>query len=167
MSNARCLTEGVDVPAVDMVAFLAPKRSRIDIVQATGRAMRKSGHKTVGYILVPLFLEQAAGETLEQALERTGFDEVWNVLQAMKEQDDILADIIREMWETRGRTRGFDDSRFREKVVVLTRELSLERLRDAITIACIEKLGVTWDERYGELRAYRDRFGHCNVPTVI
>lgn len=42
MSNARCLTEGVDVPAVDMVAFLSPRRSRVDIVQATGRAMRRS-----------------------------------------------------------------------------------------------------------------------------
>ena len=41
MSNARCLTEGVDVPAVDMVAFMSPKKSKVDIVQATGRAMRK------------------------------------------------------------------------------------------------------------------------------
>src|SRR5262249_4680338 len=46
ISKARCLTEGVDVPAVDMVAFLTPKRSRVDIVQATGRAMRKAPGKT-------------------------------------------------------------------------------------------------------------------------
>ena len=46
MSNARCLTEGVDVPVVDMVAFLTPKRSRVDIVQATGRAMRKHAATT-------------------------------------------------------------------------------------------------------------------------
>jgi predicted helicase len=49
VSNARCLTEGVDVPAVDMVAFLSPRRSRVDIVQATGRAMRRSPGKTTGY----------------------------------------------------------------------------------------------------------------------
>src|SRR5438552_3857768 len=54
ISNAKCLTEGVDVPAVDMVAFLTPKRSRVDIVQATGRAMRKAPGKTTGYVLVPL-----------------------------------------------------------------------------------------------------------------
>ena len=48
MSNARCLTEGVDVPAVDMVAFLSPRRSRVDIVQATGRAMRRSPWKDHG-----------------------------------------------------------------------------------------------------------------------
>lgn len=54
MSNARCLTEGMDVPAVDMVAFLSPRRSRMDIVQAAGRAMRRADGKTVGYVLVPL-----------------------------------------------------------------------------------------------------------------
>jgi Helicase conserved C-terminal domain len=54
MSNARCLTEGVDVPAVDMVAFLSPRRSRVDIVQATGRAMRRSAGKTTGYCVTRL-----------------------------------------------------------------------------------------------------------------
>ena len=62
VSNARCLTEGVDVPAVDMVAFLSPRRSRVDIVQATGRAMRRSLGKTTGYVLVPLYVELTAGE---------------------------------------------------------------------------------------------------------
>lgn len=58
VSNARCLTEGVDVPSVDMVAFLSPKRSMVDIVQAAGRAMRKAVGKTTGYILVPIFLDR-------------------------------------------------------------------------------------------------------------
>ena len=96
ISNAKCLTEGVDVPAVDMVAFLTPKRSRVDIVQATGRAMRKAPGKTTGYVLVPLFVEQAQGETIEEALARTEFDEIWNVLQAMQEQDDMLAETIHQ-----------------------------------------------------------------------
>ena len=58
ISNARCLTEGVDVPAVDVVAFLSPRKSKVDIVQATGRAMRKADEvgKEFGYVLLPLFL---------------------------------------------------------------------------------------------------------------
>ena len=52
MSNARCLTEGVDLPIVDAIAFLDPKKSLIDIVQATGRALRKSENKNFGYIFV-------------------------------------------------------------------------------------------------------------------
>lgn len=165
ISNAKCLTEGVDVPAVDMVAFLTPKRSRVDIVQATGRAMRKAGGKTTGYVLVPLFVEQAKGETIEEALARTEFDEIWNVLQAVQEQDDILAEIIRQMREERGRTKGFDDSRFRESVEILGPHISLEALRDSITTACVEALGKTWDERFGELKAFKERFGHLDVPA--
>ncbi len=166
MSNARCLSEGVDVPAVDMVAFLAPKRSTIDIIQATGRAMRRSEGKTTGYVLVPVFLEEAAGETIEDALTRSSFDQVWTVLQAMLEQDEVLADIIREMTQERGRTRGFDESRFRERVEVLCPDLPLELLRRAISTACLDRLGVTWDQRYGQLRAYKERFGDCYVPQL-
>src|SRR6266550_1521467 len=143
ISNAKCLTEGVDVPAVDMVAFLTPKRSRVDIVQATGRAMRKAGGKTTGYVLVPLFVEQAKGETIEEALTRTEFDEVWNVLQAMQEHDNLLAEIIGQMREERGRTNGYDDTRFRERVEVLGPQVGLKELRMAITTCCLEKLGTT------------------------
>ena len=164
ISNAKCLTEGVDVPAVDMVAFLTPKRSRVDIVQATGRAMRKAGHKTTGYVLVPLFVEQAKGETVEEALIRTEFDEVWNVLQAMQEQDEMLAEIIREMREERGRSKGFNDSLFRDRVEFLGPQISLEALRDSITTACVQELGDKWDERFGQLKAFKEKHGHCNVP---
>ena len=93
-SNARCLTEGIDVPTVDMVAFLTPKRSKVDIVQAVGRAMRNAPGKTTGDILVPLYVEQATGESLDAAVERAEFDEVWAVLQAMQEQDEVLDDLI-------------------------------------------------------------------------
>ncbi len=103
MSNARCLTEGVDVPAVDVVAFLSPRKSKVDIVQAAGRAMRTAHGKETGYVLLPLFLETQENETIEEALERTDFEEAWDVLQAMQEQDAVLADIIREMREERGR----------------------------------------------------------------
>ena len=72
MSNARCLTEGVDVPAVDVVAFLSPRKSKVDIVQAAGRAMRKADGKETGYVLLPLFLETQENETIEEALEAHG-----------------------------------------------------------------------------------------------
>ena len=165
VSNARCLTEGVDVPAVDMVAFLSPRRSRVDIVQATGRAMRRSPGKTTGYVLVPLYLEQAAGESIEEAVNRAEFDEVWDVLQSLQEQDNVLAEIIRAMCEQKGKTKGFDDSQFRQRVEILGPTISLESIRRAITSACIERLGAFWDERFGELQAFKKLFGHCNVPS--
>jgi predicted helicase len=165
MSNARCLTEGVDVPAVDVVAFLSPRKSKVDIVQAAGRAMRKAPSKEVGYVLLPLFLETQENETIEGALARTDFEEAWDVLQAMQEQDAVLADIIREMREERGRRGGFDDSRLRERVEVLGPEVSLEVLRSAVSTVIVDRLGGTWDERYGQLKSYKERFGDCNVPA--
>lgn len=167
LSNARCLTEGVDVPAVDMVAFLSPKRSLVDIVQATGRAMRlspKTG-KQFGYVLVPLYVEKARGESIQEAVLRSNFDEVWRVLQGLKEQDDLLAQIIAEMRIERGRTGGFDDSRLRERLDLLGPELSLETLRRTITAACLDAVGEQWFERYGQLVAYKQQFGNCDMPA--
>jgi hypothetical protein len=164
MSNARCLTEGVDLPAVDMVGFLSPRRSLVDIVQATGRAMRRSAGKDYGYVLVPLYVEQMRGESVEDAVVRSKYDEVWRVLQSLKEHDDLLAQIISDMRIQRGQTGGYDDSRFRERVEVLGPTISLENLRRFISSACIDALGESWFERYGELVAYNQRFGHCDVP---
>ena len=163
ISNARCLTEGVDVPAVDMVAFISPRKSKVDIVQATGRAMRKSPGKEFGYVMVPLFVEQSSNESIEEALQRTGFDDVWDLLGAMREQDDVLVDIIRQMQEDKGRTGGYNDSRFSERVEVLGPSVSLETIRASITAECLESIGTSWDERFGELLAYKEEKGDANV----
>ena len=165
MSNARCLTEGVDVPAVDMVAFLSPRRSRVDIVQATGRAMRRSPGKTTGYVLVPLYVELTAGETVEAAVSRAEFDEVWDVLHSLQEQDDVLAELIRDMGEQKGRGKGFDDSRFADRIDFGGPRLGLEALRAAVTTRCLESLYSSWDTWFGKLKAFKERFGHCNVET--
>jgi superfamily II DNA or RNA helicase len=165
MSNARCLTEGVDVPAVDMVAFLSPRRSRVDIVQATGRAMRRSPDKTTGYVLVPLFVEQEANESVEAAVSRSDFDEVWDVLHSLQEQDDVLAELIRNMGEQKGRGKGFDDSGFADRVDIVGFEIGLEDLRSAVATRCFESLFSSWDTYFGKLAAFKERFGHCNVET--
>ncbi|MBL8829670.1 MAG: Helicase associated domain protein, partial [Planctomycetaceae bacterium] len=165
MSNARCLTEGIDVPAVDMVAFLSPRRSLVDIVQATGRAMRRAPGKEHGFVLVPLYLEQARDETVEDAVRRTDFDEVWNVLNRLREHDDLLAQCIDAMQVQRGATGGFDDADFRERIEVLGPAVSLEQLRNAITAACLDAIGKRWLERYGQLVAYHKRHGNCDIPV--
>lgn len=165
MSNARCLTEGVDVPAVDMVAFLSPRRSQVDIVQATGRAMRRSPGKTTGYVLVPLYVELAAGETVEDAVNRSEFDEVWDVLQSLQEQDDVLAELIRNFGEQKGNGKGFDDSRFGDRVDFGGPRLGLDALRAAVTTRCLDSLCSSWDTWFGKLKTFKERFGHCNVAT--
>jgi predicted helicase len=145
LTNARCLTEGVDVPAVDMVAFLDPKQSRIDIAQATGRAMRKpqgASTKTVGYVVVPLFAADFTQENLDKAIEDEGFDQVADVLNALQEQDEDLLDIIRELRERKGAGEPFNLRRLREKVEVIGPAVNLERLNTSISIAIADRIGI-------------------------
>ncbi|MFZ1193536.1 MAG: helicase-related protein, partial [Pseudolabrys sp.] len=66
LSNARCLSEGVDVPALDGVAFIDPRSSEIDIIQSVGRAIRLSDNKTMGTIVIPVFIEST--ENAEEAV---------------------------------------------------------------------------------------------------
>jgi superfamily II DNA or RNA helicase len=167
MSNARCLTEGVDVPAVDMVAFLSPKKSKVDIVQAIGRAMRKSEGKEVGYILIPLYLEQKAGESIETAVARANFEEVWEILQSLQEQDEVLKDAIKEAAEAKGKGKGFDDSRFKDRIAFTGPVLSLEGIRQAVTTRALERLESFWDLNFGKLVKFKEEHGHCLVPTVF
>ncbi len=89
LSNARCLSEGIDVPALDAVLFMTPRNSYVDIVQAVGRVMRKSPGKTYGYIILPVAIPEGAepGKILNDT-ER--FKSVWNVLRALRSHDDRL-----------------------------------------------------------------------------
>ena len=92
VSNVRCLSEGVDVPALDAVVFMAPKKSQIDIVQSVGRVMRnfrrgEEEGKKYGYIVLPVALRP--GEDIGEALEESDrFKEVWNVLCALRSHDE-------------------------------------------------------------------------------
>ena len=70
ITNARCLTEGVDIPAVDAVIFSDPKQSVIDIVQAAGRAMRTHEHKDLGYIIIPVILDGAGEDLVNDAFKQ-------------------------------------------------------------------------------------------------
>jgi superfamily II DNA or RNA helicase len=93
MTNARCLTEGVDVPAIDGVMFADPKQSRIDIVQAAGRALRKYRGKELGYIVVPLVVP--AKMDFEAFAETTAFRQVAQTITALSTQDERIADEFR------------------------------------------------------------------------
>jgi hypothetical protein len=168
ISNARCLTEGVDLPAVDMVAFMSPKKSKVDIIQATGRAMRKDPQnpkKNIGYILVPLYLEITTCESIEDAIVKADFGEVWNVLQALQEHDKVLADIITQLQVDKGRDKLQKDAGLGEIIDILGVNIPLKTLQESITAVCVDKLGFTWDLRYGELIKYKEQNGNCNVPT--
>jgi predicted helicase len=87
LSNARCLSEGVDVPALDAVLFLNPRNSIVDVVQSVGRVMRRAPGKNYGYIILPIGIP--ADMTPEEALkDNKKYKIVWQVLQALRAHDD-------------------------------------------------------------------------------
>ncbi len=90
ISNCACLGEGVDVPALDGVAFIDPKRSTVDIIQAVGRVIRKADDKRIGTIVIPVFMDDS--EDAEQALSSSAFEPVWRVVRALRAHDGQLAD---------------------------------------------------------------------------
>ncbi|MDF7673812.1 DEAD/DEAH box helicase family protein [Acetobacteraceae bacterium ESL0709] len=92
LSNVRCLSEGVDVPALDAVIFLAPTNSEVDVVQSVGRVMRRAPGKTRGYIIIPVVVPN--GQTEEDYFSHAGhhFRTVWTVLQALRAHDSSLDD---------------------------------------------------------------------------
>ena len=87
LTNVRCLSEGVDVPALDAVLFLSARKSQVDVVQSVGRVMRLAPGKKYGYIIIPVIVPVA--KSPEEALEKnTTFDVVWSVLNALRAHDD-------------------------------------------------------------------------------
>ncbi len=164
VTNARCLTEGVDLPAVDMVAFVDPRRSRIDIAQAMGRAMRRppESHKQFGYVVVPL-LTSIEGTHLDGG----SWAEVVDVLNAMREVDGRLVDIIRELKEREGRGDVFNPTRLAERVMMLGPAVAFEVLEREIYVAIVDRIGVSWDAMFGQLIAFKASHGHCNVPAIF
>ena len=91
ISNARCLTEGVDIPAVDAVVFADPKQSVVDIVQAAGRAMRLSKDKDFGYIIIPVIIDEEKSDVYNQA-----FKQLITVIAALGMSDDRIIDEVKE-----------------------------------------------------------------------
>lgn len=87
LSNARCLSEGVDVAALDAILFLHPRKSQIDVVQSVGRVMRRAEGKKLGYVILPVIIP--ANVTPEQALDdNENYRVVWQILNALRAHDD-------------------------------------------------------------------------------
>jgi predicted helicase len=92
ITNARCFTEGVDIPNIDCVLFADPKRSTVDIVQAVGRALRPAKGKRCGYVLVPVLPRDMEGEAF---VESEVFGQVLKILRALAANDERIIEWFR------------------------------------------------------------------------
>ncbi|WP_415236608.1 DEAD/DEAH box helicase [Sneathiella sp.] len=96
LSNARCLSEGVDVPSLDAILFMHPRKSQIDVVQSVGRVMRRAPGKQMGYVILPVGIP--AGVTPEEALNNNEkYKVVWQILNALRAHDDRFDAMINKI----------------------------------------------------------------------
>ncbi|WP_235048297.1 DEAD/DEAH box helicase [Xanthomonas cassavae] len=96
LSNVRCLSEGVDVPALDAVLFLTPRNSQVDVVQSVGRVMRNAPGKQRGYVVLPVVIP-AGIEPHEALNDNRTYAVVWQVLQALRSHDDRFDAMVNKL----------------------------------------------------------------------
>ncbi|MYE26634.1 MAG: DEAD/DEAH box helicase [Chloroflexi bacterium] len=168
LTNARCLTEGIDVPALDAILFMHPRKSEIDVVQAVGRVMRKSPGKVRGYIILPI--APAPGADPKETISESAYKAVWQVINAIAAHDDrfearinqlkLTADTAAEDYTRRrdiGSGSGEDDETEDSVPTQLPLEISgSAQYRDAILAMLVDKYSSpryweTWADKVREI----------------
>lgn len=158
LANARCLAEGVDVPTLDGVAFIDPRRSEVDIVQAVGRAIRKAPDKTLGTIVLPVFIGNTHDP--ESVLDDSAFKPIWDVIKALRAHDDDLAEQLDELRRQLGRggAATLPDNIHVDFPAGVDGDFA-----SAFAPRLIEAVTATWEFGFGVLTKFVDREGHASV----
>ena len=161
VGNARCLSEGVDVPALDGVAFVDPRRSEIDIIQAVGRAIRLSEGKETGTIVIPVFISDE--DDPDEVLSSSQFDQVWKVVNALRSHDESLGEMLDEFRLGLGRKRrgSFKNTKI---VLDLPGRMSSEFV-EAFETRLVETTTASWEFGFGVLSKYSEEYGTAEVPA--
>jgi len=162
VSNARCLGEGVDVPTLDGVVFIDPRQSQIDIIQALGRAIRKSPDKRSGTIVLPVFVDQT--ESPQKAVESSAFKPIWDVLRALRAHDDMLGETLDRLRHALGRYQE-PATELPDKIHVDIPVSLDERFSKAMRLKLIESTTASWDFMFGLFDRYIAEHGHPFVPA--
>ena len=168
VTNARCLTEGIDVPALDAVAFADPRKSQVDIVQAVGRAMRKpmgTSKKTTGYIILPVYLTKNELKDPETAVEGSAFEPVLQVLRALKDHDPFMARFMAKILVAKGKKPHQKAGGIGEILEVsigdeLDKVLA-RRLLEAVQLRAIEVGLGRWERAFAAFEDWAATTGHA------
>jgi superfamily II DNA or RNA helicase len=159
LANSRCLAEGVDLPNLDGVAFVDPRRSEVDIIQAVGRVIRRYENKKIGIIVIPVFV--STDEDPEIALEDSVFEPVWNVIRALRAHDTDLAeerDLLR-----RALGRGAASVKIPPKIHLDLPHHVGSSFASAFRVRLVEQTTATWEFWLGLLATYVCEHGDARV----
>ena len=163
LANARCLAEGVDVPALDGVAFIDPRRAEVDIVQAVGRAIRKSQTKTIGTVVIPVFIDTE--EDPQAALDSSAFKPVWDVIKALRAHDTELG----QQLDTLRREMGRKGSRpqLPSKIRVDVPATVGKDFVNAFQVHVVDATTAPWEFWFGLLERYVTEHGEASPPIAF
>ena len=165
LTNARCLSEGVDVPSLDGVTFIDPKNSQIDIIQAVGRAIRLSSNKKYGTIVLPVFIEQ--GEDAISSIEASNFKPIWDVLNALKSHDEELAQQLDVIRTELGRKPGSKVQAESLTKIVMDLPATIDQSFSAsLRTYLVEQATNSWNYWYGLLETYVAEHGDARVSQT-
>jgi superfamily II DNA or RNA helicase len=161
VANARCLTEGIDVPTLDGIAFIDPRRSQIDVVQAVGRVMRAPQGVVgkVGTVVLPVVVGE--DDDPDTVLRSSAFKHVWQVVRALRDHDDDLAEQFDAIRREYGRTGTY---RLPDKLVIDLPVAVGRRFAEALELRVIEVGSQSWEFWFGLLERFVAREQHAHVP---
>jgi|CXWL01.1.fsa_nt_gi superfamily II DNA or RNA helicase len=168
ITNARCLGEGVNVPVVDGVFFADSRSSVIDIVQATGRALRIVPGKSRAYVIIPVLVREE--EDAETIIQASRFELVWQVLSAMASQDERVEGAIREARIRQGEgeapilgqahaTDRRDMPDANTFLIGFPKHIAFSEYQSLFSLEMMEQLGTRWHLRFGALKKYMEEHG--------
>ena len=132
ITNARCLTEGVDVPNIDCIVFADPRKSRVDIVQALGRALRKKEGKDWGYVILPVVYDEVTGE-----IDNNNFNEILSIVRGLAANDERIIEYFKDKSLGEGSK---ERSGGAELFTMISETLSESDLAEQLSIKIWEKL---------------------------
>ncbi|MEZ7005849.1 Helicase associated domain protein [Streptomyces sp. AD55] len=160
LANVRCLSEGVDVPAVDAVLFTHPKSSQVDIVQAVGRALRRSGTgQDTATVLVPIVVPDSTEEVGD--LEPGEFRTLWQVLRALRAHDETLG-IELDTQRAHGTSA---NPQLPSRITIQLPPGATDSLLAQLTALTVRQTTSSWWTGYGHAAAYQAEHGHLAMHS--
>jgi Helicase associated domain/Helicase conserved C-terminal domain len=154
LTNCRCLSEGVDIPAIDSVLFAHPKTSTIDIVQSIGRALRQiPGSGKISTIIVPIYM--APGETLEEATRKSPFHLIYRVLIGLDVYDEHTFHRVDHL-------RWTGDPAAPQ---LAARPGRADEIAPHLGLSDVMAPNRVWEAAFETARAFHAAHGHLDVPS--